>query len=390
MKRRRQVGDLTRRRALALGAGLGLAPFPVTLAAEAEAVPPGPAAPIMTRPIPSTGERLPVVGLGTDEYYAGGPGQQATLGEVVRTLVAGGGTVVDTSSDYGASETLLAAALAESGLRPRIFIATKLEKQALRQAEMEGSLRRLGVSKIDLMQVHNVASAEQSLAPLRDWKAQGLVRYIGITTSETYAFDALEAVMRREKPDFVELNYSVGDREAEKRLLPAAVELGVATLIDIPFGGPGASRLGTRLRCRELGSVLAQIRARQPGGHMCHPWHQKPRAYGGQSRRRPWPPAQRPAASADCTVRRRSAVNAKIEEPRPASTVLAPCYQLLGCFDRLDAPVDQRRRHPRLIRLIGGGATSPSRRNVLASENWCPRHTIQAGRCPRATALSTR
>jgi aryl-alcohol dehydrogenase-like predicted oxidoreductase len=243
MKRRRQVGDLTRRRALALGAGLGLAPFPVTLAAEAEAVPPGPAAPIMTRPIPSTGERLPVVGLGTDEYYAGGPGQQATLGEVVRTLVAGGGTVVDTSSDYGASETLLAAALAESGLRPRIFIATKLEKQALRQAEMEGSLRRLGVSKIDLMQVHNVASAEQSLAPLRDWKAQGLVRYIGITTSETYAFDALEAVMRREKPDFVELNYSVGDREAEKRLLPAAVELGVATLIDIPFGGPGGRNL---------------------------------------------------------------------------------------------------------------------------------------------------
>ena len=243
MKRRRQVGDLTRRRALALGAGLGLAPFPVTLLAAAEAVPPGPAAPIMTRPIPSTGERLPVVGLGTDAYYAGGPGQQATLGEVLHTLVAGGGSVVDTSSDYGASETLLAAALAESGLRPRIFIATKLEKQALRQAEIEGSLRRLGVSKIDLMQVHNVASAEQSLAPLRDWKAQGLVRYIGITTSVTDAFDALEAVMRREKPDFVELNYSVGDREAEKRLLPAAAELGVATLIDIPFGGPGGRNL---------------------------------------------------------------------------------------------------------------------------------------------------
>ena len=243
MKPRQQVEDLTRRRALALGAGFGLASLRPLLAGAAEAVAPAPAAPIMTRPIPSSSERLPVVGLGTDEYYAGGAAQQATLGEVVRTLVAGGGSVVDTSSDYGASETLLAATLAEGGLRPPVFIATKLEKQALRQAEMGGSLRRLGVSKIDLMQVHNVASAEQSLAPLREWKARGLVRYIGITTSVTSAFDALEAVMRREKPDFVELNYSVGDREAEKRLLPASADLGIATLIDIPFGGLGGRNL---------------------------------------------------------------------------------------------------------------------------------------------------
>jgi len=243
MERGRRVEDLTRRRALALFAGLGLTPFQSVLAAALEAVASGPAVPIMTRSIPSTGERLPVIGLGTDEYYAGGPVQQAALGEVVHTLVAGGGSVVDTSSDYGASETLLAATLAEGGVRPRVFIATKLEKHMLSQAEMEDSVHRLGVSKIDLMQVHNVASAQQSLAPLREWKAQGLVRYIGITTSVAYAFDGLEAVMRREKPDFVELNYSAGDRDAEKRLLPAAADLGVATLIDIPFGGLGGRNL---------------------------------------------------------------------------------------------------------------------------------------------------
>jgi aryl-alcohol dehydrogenase-like predicted oxidoreductase len=211
--------------------------------AAAQGVQPSPG-PVITRPIPSSGERLPVVGLGTAEYFAGGTAQQQVLDSVVKALVAGGGSVIDTSSDYGASESLIAAVLAEGGLRQKVFLATKLERDALDQTGIAGSLRTLGVSKIDLMQIHNVSSAQQSLAPLRDWKAQGLVRYIGITTSVTRAFDALEAVMRREKPDFVELNYSLGEREAENRLLPTAAELGIATLIDIPFGGPGSSLLG--------------------------------------------------------------------------------------------------------------------------------------------------
>ncbi|MBV9860408.1 MAG: aldo/keto reductase [Alphaproteobacteria bacterium] len=247
-----QIESLTRRQALALGAGLGFAPVQARLAASAEAAAPNPAAPIISRPIPSSGERLPVVGLGTDEYYSGGAAEEAALAEVVRTLAANGGSVIDTSSDYGASEGLIAAVLAQSGLRPRLFIATKLERQALRQAEVEASLRRLGVDKIDLMQVHNVASGQQSLAALRDWKAQGLVRYIGITTSVGYAFEALETVMRREKPDFVELNYSAADRDAEKRLLPLAAELGIATLIDVPFGGPGGRNLMRGLQGKPL------------------------------------------------------------------------------------------------------------------------------------------
>jgi hypothetical protein len=184
MEQRHHLRGLTRRRALTLAGGLGLAPFAAGFAAAQVATP------IMTRPIPSSGERLPVVGLGTDEYYSGAQGQSEALAAVVRTLVEGGGSVVDTSSDYGASETMIGAVLTEGALRPRIFLATKLEKQALRPAELQGSLKRLGVNKIDLMQVHNVTSDGQSLAPLRDWKAQGLVRYIGITTDVT-AFDAI-------------------------------------------------------------------------------------------------------------------------------------------------------------------------------------------------------
>jgi aryl-alcohol dehydrogenase-like predicted oxidoreductase len=230
---------LSRRKALACGVGAAL--LPVTAAAQPVQPPPGP---LITRPIPSSGERLPVVGLGTDEYYASGATQQQALDGVVKALIAGGGSVIDTSSDYGASESLIATTLTKGSLRQAVFLATKLERDAIDQAGINGSLRTLGVGKIDLMQIHNVASAQQSLAPLRDWKVAGLVRYIGVTTSVTNAFDALEEVMRREKPDFVELNYSLGGREAETRLLPAAADLGIAVLVDVPFGGPGGNLLG--------------------------------------------------------------------------------------------------------------------------------------------------
>jgi diketogulonate reductase-like aldo/keto reductase len=238
MRRPHQLGEWTRRQALALVGGFGIVPLSAGLGTAAEGISAGNAAPIMTRPIPSSGERLPVVGLGTAwKYDSHTHSQPDPLAEVVRTLVAGGGSVVDTASDYGAAETRLGEVLAANGLHPHVFIATKLETDELTQEALQGSLRRLGISKIDLMQVHNVGRSGQSLKALRDWKAQGLVRYIGITTSTTRAFDAVEAVMRREKPDFVELNYSLGDRWAERRLLPAAYELGVATVIDTPFGG---------------------------------------------------------------------------------------------------------------------------------------------------------
>jgi aryl-alcohol dehydrogenase-like predicted oxidoreductase len=247
MKRHHPIGRLTRRRALMLAGGLGSAPFPAGLGVAVEPIGAGSPAPIMTRPIPGTGEHLPVVGLGTaDQWPADLPGPHATLTEIVRTLVAGGGSVVDTASNYGGygvAETMLGKILAESSLRPRVFIATKIEEHFwVRPEVVQGALRRLAVSKIDLMQMHSVATANQDLAPLRDWKAQGLIRYVGITTSENRYFDAVEAIMRREKPDFVQINYSLRNRQAEQRLLPLAAELGVAVVIDMPFGGAVAPR----------------------------------------------------------------------------------------------------------------------------------------------------
>jgi aryl-alcohol dehydrogenase-like predicted oxidoreductase len=152
---------------------------------------------------------------------------------------------------------MLGEIFAESGLRPRIFISTKIEEHyQLSLATVQASLQRLGLNKIDLLQIHSGSyspvSADQDLAPLRDWKAQGLVRYIGITTDYDSGFGDIEAIMRRWKPDFIMLNYSLDDREAERRLLPAAAELGVATLIDLPFGGRGRNNLFRKVQGKPL------------------------------------------------------------------------------------------------------------------------------------------
>jgi aryl-alcohol dehydrogenase-like predicted oxidoreductase len=251
----------TRREALILAADLGIAAVVSLLTATAATA--EPEAAILTRPIPGTGELLPAIGLGTGINFGDDNdlARRAVIAKVVRTLVAGGGSVIDTASAYGPAETVIGAICAEEGLRARIFIATKLEPEELPRADLwqgsvgatvkgivntyvpalthhdvQGSLRRLRTDRIDLMQVHEVSRAAQSLAPLREWKAQGLIRYTGITTSNVDDFSAVEAVLRREKPDFLQVNYSLGDREAEKRLLPAAAELGVGVLINMPFG----------------------------------------------------------------------------------------------------------------------------------------------------------
>jgi aryl-alcohol dehydrogenase-like predicted oxidoreductase len=241
-----QSGEFTRRQTLALAGSAALGALAPGLAVAQTT------SSIMTRPIPSSGERLPVVGLGTDQdWRTDTPEYRAAFSAILRTLIAGGGSVVDTASNSGGyflAEPMLGEIFAESGLRPRIFFATKVEEHyQLSLSTVKSVLQRLGLSKIDLIQIHSGSyspvSADQDLAPLRDWKAQGLVRYIGITTDSDRSFDDIEAIMRRWKPDFIELNYSLRDREAEKRLLPAAAELGVATLIDLPFGGHGSNNL---------------------------------------------------------------------------------------------------------------------------------------------------
>jgi len=231
-------GALSRRRVLAgcsgLGAALSVPGWRILAVARAE-----PAA-LATRPIPHSGEALPVIGLGTANGFDRGdePTRQAARAAVIRTLVASGATLIDTAPSYGSAEGVIGELVAEAGLRDRVFLATKLESydRAGGPAALQASLRRLRTGKIDLMQLHNVRDANQDLAMLRDWKAQGLCRYTGITTTNRHAFDAAEAVLRREKPDFLEIDYSLDDREAEKRLLPVAAEIGAAVLTALPFG----------------------------------------------------------------------------------------------------------------------------------------------------------
>jgi len=189
----------------------------------------------LTRGIPSTGERLPCVGLGTASVFDRDDAEtRQHASDVVQALVAGGGRLIDTASTYGDAESVLGAVIAAGSLRGRLFLATKVE--ALDLAEFKGSLARLRVPSVDLLQLHNVRDPRQSLARLREWKAQGLTRYIGITSTFHRDFDAVEAVLRNEKPDFVQIDYSIDNRVAEKRILPLAADVRAAVLTALPFG----------------------------------------------------------------------------------------------------------------------------------------------------------
>lgn len=190
---------------------------------------------MLNRPIPHSGEMLPVVGLGTANNFD--KADRGDMRKVFETLVDGGGTLLDTASSYG-SEGPIGDVLTEAKLLGRVFLATKCRADNVDEGlpEFRASLQKLRVPKVDLEQLHNVKKADQSLAYIRDWKAQGLCRYVGVSSTFPKDFAALEAVIKREKPDFVELNYSLGDREVEARLLPACADAGCAVLTALPFG----------------------------------------------------------------------------------------------------------------------------------------------------------
>lgn len=192
-------------------------------------------APPITRAIPSTGERLPAVGLGTARVFdTDDAATRQKAAAVVQALLTNRGSVIDTASSYGDAEKVIGAVTAPDDLRSKLFIATKLE--APDESELRRSLERLRTNKLDLLQLHNVDDPQQSLSRFREWKAQGVCRYIGVTSTYHGAFPAIEAVLMREKPDFVQIDYSLADREAEKRVLPLAAEVKVAVLTALPFG----------------------------------------------------------------------------------------------------------------------------------------------------------
>ncbi len=194
---------------------------------------------VATKAIPHSGERLPVIGLGTaNEFQRKRQGDdRARLKQVVVDLLGQGCKLIDTASSYGQAQAVLGDLLSDQD-RAKVFLATKIESGNRREGEAEfrRSLERLRYKQVDLLQLHNVQDPHQDLAPFRDWKAQGLCRYVGVTTTFKSDYDAAEAVIRREKPDFFQVDYSLEDRTAETRLLPAARDAGAAVLTALPFG----------------------------------------------------------------------------------------------------------------------------------------------------------
>ncbi|WP_076997630.1 aldo/keto reductase [Variovorax sp. KK3] len=199
-----------------------------------------------TRPIPSTGEALPPIGCGTWLGFDASPGtpERERLPGVVDALFAAGGRLIDSSPMYGRAESVVGELLASSGQRDKAFLATKVWTTGREAgiAQMEQSFERLRTDRIDLMQVHNLVDWRTHLPTLRQWKAQGRVRYIGISHYTASAYAEVEAVLAAEPLDFLQINYSAHAREAEQRLLPLAAERGVAVIANMPFGGGGLLR----------------------------------------------------------------------------------------------------------------------------------------------------
>lgn len=197
------------------------------------------------RRIPSSGEMLPVIGLGTWLTFDHPPERRGPLAEVLRALFENGGSVIDSSPMYGQSEAAVGELLTAANARDKAFVATKVWTQG-RQAgidQMRRSMELLSTGpRIELMQVHNLVDWRTHLQTLRAWKAEGRVRYLGVTHYLASAHDELEAVMRAEALDFVQLNYALNDRAAERRLLPLAAERGICIIVNQPFGGGGLIR----------------------------------------------------------------------------------------------------------------------------------------------------
>ena len=214
------------------------------------------------RKIPSSGEMLPVVGCGTWRTFdvGGKPADRAPLAEVLKVMFDSGGSVIDSSPMYGAAEGVVGDLLAAAGTRDKAFIATKVWTSGRDNgiAQMKKSMALLKTDRLDLMQIHNLVDWRVHLPTLRAWKTEGRIRYLGVTHYTQSAHEELEAVLRAEKWDFVQINYALDDRAVERRLLPLAAERGTAVIVNQPFGGGGLLR---KLMARKLPDWAGEIGA---------------------------------------------------------------------------------------------------------------------------------
>jgi diketogulonate reductase-like aldo/keto reductase len=215
---------------------------------------------MLTKKIPRTGEALPVIGMGTWQTFDVGASAEArrSLEEVLAEFSRQGGKLIDSSPMYGASEEVVGDLTAKLGLRPKLFIATKVWTQGKEAGvrQMEESLQKLRADPIDLMQVHNLVDVETHLQTLADWQRRGRVRYVGVTHYTASAYDAVARIIAAHQLDFLQINYSVSEREAESRLLPLAQERRLAVIANRPFAGGGVF---SRMAGKTLPSWAAEI-----------------------------------------------------------------------------------------------------------------------------------
>lgn len=239
--------------ALASGVTAGLGGADVLLAANA----------LLQRRIPSSGERLPVIGVGTNNYSPTTPEERAARRDVLERLTGGGLRVIDTAPLYRESERVIGELLAEIGNRPKAFLATKVTAPNKTREEglasMEESMRRLRTDFIELMQVHNLIGTEVLLPLIREWIAAKRIRYVGITTSRDEQYPEMLRLMSAEKIDFIQVDYSLGNRGAAEQILPLAADRGIAVLINVPFGGRRDGNLFSRVRGQSVPSWAAEF-----------------------------------------------------------------------------------------------------------------------------------
>jgi diketogulonate reductase-like aldo/keto reductase len=257
---------MSRRRATRVIAGSAAGLFLARVASHAETVEKNKLT-LRQRSIPSSGDALPVVGLGTWQAFDVGatPAERRPLEEVLALFAKLGGRMVDSSPMYGRAEEVIGEIAAKLDLQQSLFLATKVWTSGQQQGidSMERSLAKLRARRIDLMQVHNLIDAQTHLATLRDWKQQGRVRYLGITHYASSAYAEVAKLLRTEKLDFLQINYSLLEREAEEQILPLAQDRGVAVIVNRPFGG---GNLFARVRQKPLPEWAAEFD--------CHSWAQ--------------------------------------------------------------------------------------------------------------------
>ena len=259
MKARDGDSMLERRRAaLKVIAAGGLAFAGGALGAAPGSVPATPDDGMLRRRIPSSGELLAAVGLGTYQSFDVADSASPALEQVLARFVALGGQMVDSSPMYGRSESIVGELAARLGIRERLFLASKVwtsgRAEGIRQ--MANSLSRLRTSHLELMQVHNLLDWRVQLPTLRAWKQEGRIRYLGVTHYHEGAYRDVEAVLRAERPDFVQINYSMAERDAEVRMLPLAQDLGIAVIINRPFA---KASLFSRVRGKPLPDWAAEF-----------------------------------------------------------------------------------------------------------------------------------